>query len=181
MKFLLTLLLFLCVSAFAYSREPEKVELWRLDQFEKANWQAFSFGEESSQGDYYTIDRQIVVQRLPDGKIILSYIQNGQHDLPVAKRYLSPEEAERIRMTIASFHRQALVEESNQERVDRQDNKTRLKQMNQFFPDGYTYTVMVMRITKSEGETIRLGKNFDENKKTQKDYEAYFNSLLKAK
>ena len=179
MKTLATFFGVLSLLCIANARDPEKVELWRLEQFTTADWMALSFGFERSHGDYYSIGRSIVLQRLPDDRVALSLIKDGNHDLPVIQRIVTLAEAENIRTAIGKFHSVALAEQSLQEWVDTHDGDERLSLMKKHFPHGYVYTKMVLRITKVGGDTIRLRTNFDEKKDTLQKYTKYFDRALK--
>jgi hypothetical protein len=179
MRVLFLFCLLLMSPKLGSARDPEKVELWRLEQFLVADWKALSFGFERSHGDYYSIDQSIVLQRLPDGTVSLSFIKDGQHDLPVVKRILPIIKAQEIQRAVGDFHRKVLGEVSMAEWVDTHKGDERLALMKKHFPHGYQYTVMALRITKSEGKTVGLSKNFDESKDTLKEFTAYFDDLLK--
>ena len=178
-RFLVLICLLSLMPRLGDARDPEKVELWRLEQFLAADWKALSFGFESSHGDYYSVDQSIVLQRLPDGTVSLSVVKDGDHDLPVVKRILPFARAQEIQKAVGDFHRKVLGEVSMQEWVDTHKGDERLALMEKHFPHGYTYTVMALRITKSEGKTVGLSKNFDERGDTLKAFTAYFDALLK--
>ncbi len=136
-----------------HSRDVEEVEIWRIEQFEQMKWKSLSFGTGSWHGDYYSQNESILLQKLPDDdRVLLSSDAGG---LPVAKLFLSKEEAEIIRRRVAKLHRIALTEEGKGE-----------------------YTEMLLTVTPEKGDTVSASTRFDSTKSTMQEFYTYMHQLL---
>jgi hypothetical protein len=166
--------LFLFFASIAPSRDSEKIEQWRLDQFQTGKWVNLRFGFEIAHGDYNTSGPQIILQRLPDDRILLSRVENGTLDVPVARRFLTEKEAEAMRAEVSKFLKTAMGEQCLQEWVDTHKGDERLKLMEKHFPHGYTYSQLELRVTKPDGTTVGASARFDERKETLAQFSKFF-------